>query len=167
MTEPLQSEDKPTWTGFFGGCLLILLVATGIGFTFHYFAQKQAAQIQQVEDLVFTPYWQAVRQSDFKKALEFRSQDWKKNNTQEKLADAYQKATKEHGALTKAYVKTANRFYQPGMEHQAMRVETIVEFEDGWLGGLNYNIVRATDQDAWKIDQSFTRATFPLGKGPY
>jgi len=135
--------------------------------TFRYFAYREEAKVQALEEQLFTPYWAAIRASDFDKAVSFHSQDWLKKHTKEELAEAYAEAIEKHGSFDESHVRTAQRFYEPGMEGQAMKVRTIVTFHDGWLGEVNYNLTRATDADAWKLDQSFTSASFPLGDGPY
>jgi hypothetical protein len=166
-TAHMKESAEPSWGRFFGGCLVLLVLLGGGVATFRYFANKDMAKKQVLQDEVFGPYWAAVRQSDFDQALPFHSEAWLSKHDKDALAAAYQTAIKEHGSFDESYIKTANRFYEPGMEGQAMRVETIFKFADGWVGSVNYNITRATDNDAWKLDQSFTPSSSSLGDGPY
>ncbi len=162
-----NSDKSASWRGLFGGCLVLILLFGGIFYVFHYFSQKKAAEIQVLQTTLFTPYQVAIQSSDFEGAVSFRSSEWLKNNDHESLAAAYRKATDEHGALKSILIHSANGFTEPGMEGQAMKVKTHFLFADGWRGQVSYNIVRATPNDDWKLDRSFTPMSSSLGEGPY
>lgn len=160
-------EMESSWSSFFGGCLVILLIFGGGIATFRHFANKEQAKIDALQAELFGPYWAAIQQENFEKAHSLRAAVWQNQNSAESLAKAYQAATAEHGDLTKAYIHVANRFYEPGQELQTMRVETVYQFKDGWKGPVIFELFREEDTDRWQIGNSTTPLSHGLGDGPY
>ena len=160
-------EMESSWTSFFGGCLVILLIFGGGIATFRHFAAKEQAKIDALHEELFSPYWAAIQQQNFEKAHSLRASTWQNQHSAESLAKAYQAAFADHGELIKAYIHVANRFYEPGQELQTMRVEAVYHFKDGWKGPVIFELFREKDTDRWQIGDSTTPLAHGLGDGPY
>ena len=161
------STKQGSWTGLFGGCLVIILIFGGLFATFRYFQGKDAERVQAIERTVMAPYWNAVKAGDYEKAHALRTTEWQSKHTAEELAGAYAEALEEHGELLNTYIHVANEFYEPGQKGEACRVESIYEFKDGLKTRVIFTLTRSDTESVWHIGESAVPASLGLGDGPY
>lgn len=145
-----------SWTGFFGGCLVLVLIFGGLFATFRYFQQKDQARVQALETDILQPYWSAVRAGDYPKAHSLRSADWQSGHSAEELAAAYDRLQQEHGEIQEAYIHVANEYFEPGQKDDACRAECYYAFKDGFRGKVIFDLRRQSESSPWKIGSSST-----------
>lgn len=160
-------EIQASWSSFFGGCVVLLLIFGGGIATFMHFSAREQAKIDRLQATLFEPYWNAIKKAEYEKAHSLRANEWQNENTVEALRLAYQKALKSHGPLVKTHIHVANRYYEPGDKRQTIRVESIYEFEDGWKGSVFFAVFRLEDDEPWRVGESSTPLSMGLGDGPY
>ena len=156
-----------SWTGFFGGCLVLILIFGGLFATFRYFQQREQARVQALETDVLQPYWSAIRAGDYQKAHSLRSSDWQSKNSAEELASTYSKLQEEHGEIQEAYIHVANEYFEPGQKDEACRAECFYIFKDGFRGSAIFDLRRQDEAATWTLGNSTTTVGLnSLGDGP-
>lgn len=163
-----SSTKDASWTGFFGGCLVLVLLFGGLFATFRHFQQKEQARVQALETNILGPYWSALKSGDYPKAHSLRNSDWRAEHTVEELAAAYSKLVEEHGEIQEVSIHVANEYFEPGQEDDACRVESYFLFKDGFRGKAIFDLRRKNGSAPWTIGNSTTvNGLNDLGKGPY
>ena len=162
-----SKEKPPTWSGFFGGCLLLFLLAASGLTTFLWLSQSSDNERENLKLVLFDPYWKAIKAGQFEQATEYWTDAWKEKKTAQQLSETYKAALKEHGQLKEQRIHVANGQVVPGQIGEMKRVETLFEFEDGWITKVTYAITRPSSEASWKIDLSTVESGVSLGEGPW
>ena len=152
-----NSEKQPGWGGFLGGCLLIIAVVSAGVYGFMWASKKGQEKIDRLQSEVFQPYWTAISEEDFEKAVGYRSEGWNKEHSADELRQTYQEIGEKYGPLVNGTVLTANGATRPGQVGEMMMVKTRVEFQNGHSAIVNNEITRADESKPWKIDMSAAR----------
>lgn len=153
-------DGNPSWSKFFSGCLvLLLLMGGGIGLFLH-LRKHHEAQRAQLKSELFSPYWGAIQVGDFEKAATF----WVTQKP-DRLASAYKEVQAKEGKLVEAKIFNTQSTWAPGQRQNQIHVRTTLKFADGRTATVSYHAALTTA--GWRISASAPSGPNPLGDGPY